>query len=1099
MPVPSHVHTEYSNLDGLSTVEEVAARCAQIGCPCCGITDHGTVSGHLAFDKAMRAKGIKPIFGAELYHGVKTEFGKNERDASHLIVGALTSQGLLNLWAMVDDSASNFRYVSRVNWQMLEKYHEGMYATSACALGLVSKQILNGEYEALNRYLEIFRDDYYIELHTYPGDKVFEDGGDGPDVTQKAINLALVQVAQERGIPVIYADDAHYAFPEQYELHDAYMAMKMGQTIYTPIEERRMWHPKTLYIKDEAQIREDLHYLPESIVDEAIANSEALGERVSAELPNITRHLPIFVPKESQWVTPTIMEDLDLADINDLDAAALLIREVEFGIWNRYGDSPAPEVWDRASRELAVFIEAGLEHYFLIAWDLVQYCKANDIEIGPGRGSSAGCIVAYCLGITDVCPLHYDLIFERFWNAGRADGFPDIDMDFPRAERRNILHYLEERWGYDHVRTIGTITRMKPKSVVDATFKACAATGTEAKELKNILDNIPDLEIHGPDTIGWDPDLEPGKTIYVESHVGEEIRDWIKAQPIKRQEILENWMIFCKHLCSRISNYGMHPSGVLITDAASPVKTEAPSRWNRDEQLRITMFPMDEVDKRQLIKMDILGLRTLDTLTDWKNQMRAKGVEIEWSGMEMDEYPVEMWMLGDDRKTLGLFQIEDKPAVRKLVASFKPRSVEDLSIIVALNRPGPLRAAAGESESTAEKFVKRKNGEQDITYPHQFLEDILEVTYGLFLYQEQVIAFFNKMNYSLSDSDAIRKILGKKKPEAMEALKNGTGEWEGKGYMEMAPKYVGKEAERIWNTIVGFASYSFNKSHSVCYGTICWRTHFAKYYGSAEFGMACIRTDPKRAGAHVAETRRMGNDVLLPDILESDAEVSTDEEGNIRFGFADIKGIKGESAKYILTLREKYGEKISTRAGLEEALAEEKIVWKEEQKQAKLNQEIFNRKSPNTTLKSNQIDALEMTGAFDNYEERLVTLSQKQEMEQELLGVAVTDNSPQVYANNFEKLEDIDTYAEVNDPWSDEDVRYTVPGLIQGIRKTETRKDQKPMGIVTIGYEGDEAEFAVFPRQWKAYKFLFAERNIGIFTLKRTARGLHFDEGQKLS
>lgn len=1090
MPVPGHVHTEFSALDGISTVEEIAARCVQIGCPCCGITDHGTVAGHLAFDKAMRKHDIKPIFGAELYHGVKTEFGKNERDASHLIVGALTSPGLLNLWSLVDDSASNFRYVSRVNWELLEKYHKGLYATSACALGLVSKGVLNGDYWALNRYLEIFRDDFYIELHTYPGDKVFNDGGDGPEVTQKRINLALVQVAQERGIPMIYADDAHMAFPEQYELHDAYMAMKTGQTIYTPLEERKMWHPKTLYIKDEAQIREDLHYLPEGVVDEAIANSDALGERVSAELPNISRHLPTFIPKDSPWVAPALQ---------DMAAAELLIREVETGIFRRYGGDPAPEVWDRAERELGVFIEAGLEHYFLMAWDIAQYCHANDIEIGPGRGSAAGCIVAYCLGITDVCPLHYDLIFERFWNAGRADGFPDIDMDFPRAERRNILHYLEDRWGYDHVRTIGTITRMKPKSVIDKTWKACAVTGGEAAELKNILNAVPDLEIHGHEQIGWNPDLEPGKKIYIETHVGEEIQDWVKSKPANRHDVLNNWLIFCEHLCSRVANTGMHPSGILITDQASPVKTEAPSRWVKDEGLRVTMFPMDEVDKRGLIKMDVLGLRTLDTLTDWKRQMRARGVDINWSGMERDDYPIGMWQMGDEKKTLGLFQIEDKPAVRRLVADFKPRSVEDLSIIVALNRPGPLRAAAGESESTAQRFVKRKNGEQDITYPHSFLEDILDVTYGLFLYQEQVIAFFNKMNYNLSDSDAIRKILGKKKPEALAAVKNGIGEWEGKGYDEIAPKYVGKESERIWATIEGFASYSFNKSHSVCYGTICWRTHFAKYFGSGEYAMACMKTDPDRAGAHVAEARRMGNEVLLPDIMESDFEASTDAEGNIRFGFEDIKGIKGESGKFVIQLREKYGEKICTREGLEEVLAEEKKTWEDKRKEARKNQEVYNHKSPNQLLQSNKIDALQMSGAFDNYEDRLVTLTQKQDLEQELLGVVVTDNSPQVYANNHEKLEECDAYQELNESWSGEDYRYTVPGLISHIKKTETKKDGKAMGIVTIGYGGDEAEFAVFPRQWRAYKFLFSERNIGIFTLKRTERGLHFDEGQKLS
>lgn len=1069
MHVPIHNHSEYSNLDGLSTVEEIAQRCVQLGCPCCGITDHATVSGHLEFSKVMKKYDIKPIFGCEFYHGVKTEFGKNERDNAHFVAGALTDKGLRNLWSLVDASASNFRYVSRVNWDMLREYSEGMFATTACISGLVAKGVINGDpYDPLNKYLDIYGENFYVEIHTYPGQE------------HEELNLALVQIAQERGLPLIYADDAHFAFPEQYELHDAYVAMQTGDTIYTPVEDRRMWHPKSLYIKSEDVIRDTLSYLPEWAVDDALRNSVELGERVDADLPEVKRHLPKFFVKDCPWITESFESPADL-----------LCDLVERGIADRYGDDPADEIWERASRELEVFVSVGLEDYFLLAWDLVQYCKDKDIEIGPGRGSAAGCLIAYVLRITDVDPIQYDLFFERFFNAGREDGFPDIDMDFPRAERRNILHYLEGRWGKDKVRSIGTITRMKPKSVIDKTWKACEVTFEEASELKRILEEVPDIDIHGADTIGWAEETEPGKTIYVQEHVGDKIDEWLSSKPESRRTILDTWLIVLQHFCSRIANYGIHPSGVVIADVDLP--DELPCRWNNDEKMRVTMFPMNDVDKRKFIKMDILGLRTLDTLTVWKKLMRKQGVEIDWSGMEKQEFPTEIWEMFDKGLTLGLFQIEDKPAIRRLVKEYRPRNVQDLSILVALNRPGPLRAGAGDD------FVNRKHGREEVKYDHPYLEPSLSETYGIFLYQEQVINLFNRMGYSLSESDAVRKILGKKKPEQMKALKTGEGEWAGKGFMEIAPQYVGDDAAKIWEKLEGFASYSFNKSHSLAYGVITLRTAIAKFYGTAEFEMACILTDEDRAGQHVAEARRMGIEVYPPDIELSQAEVSSDEHGNLRYGFTDIKGIKGDSAKYVVSLREKYGNKITTRSGLEECLAIEKADWEARRDVAKSELASFKEKSPSQSLQSNKIDALYNVGAFDLHEARSISMRERQELEKELLGVILSDDSTQAFMNNEDRIADCDYYEEAQALWDGEDMRYTIPGVIVGLKETKTRKDGKAMGIVSVEYEGDEIEFAVFPQQWAAYKFLWRERTPGIFTLRRTARGLNFQEGIKLS
>lgn len=1056
------------------------------------------MAGHLEQAKVFAKYDIKPIFACELYHGIKTEHVGRERDQNHLIVGALTDQGLRNLWSMMDASASNFRYVSRVSTDMLRMFAEGTYATSACALSLVSKGLVKGDTTWANEYLDIWRDDFYIALSTYPADKAFKDGGEEV-LNQGIINEALVQFGLERGLPFIYEDDAHRARKDQYEIHDAYVAMSTGQTIYTPVEERKMWHPEeAMYIKDEGEIREALSYLPSNVVDEAIRNSEELGERVNASLPQVDRHLPVFFPKACPWLE---------GEDKKLSSPELFVKLVEEGIVDRYGDAD-DEVWDRAMREVEVFLDDSqgikLYDYFLMGWDLIQYCKENDIETGPGRGSSAGAITAYALGITDVDPLPYDLIFERFWNAGRADGFPDIDMDFPRMARRDILHYLEDRWGKDKVRPIGTVTRMKPKSVADKTWKACAVRGDELSELKKILDEIPDLEIHGVNQIGWARETEPGKTIYVMDHVGQDIVDWIDSKPEDRQEILIEWVWFCQMLCSRVANYGIHPSGVIVSDVDLPDQT--PCRWNKDEQLRITQFPMDDVDNRGFVKLDILGLRTLDTLTEFKRIMLQKDVDIQWSGLEKSITPDEMWELLAKGLTMGIFQVEDKPAVRKLVKEFKPRSVKDLSIIVALNRPGPLRAGKGEKESTADKFIKRRNGTQEVEYPHEFLKDVLDETYGLFLYQEQVIQFFNKMGYSLGDSDAVRKILGKKKPEALKALFDGTGDWEGKGFMEIAPKHVGDKAESIWNTIVGFASYSFNKSHSVAYGVIVFRTVFAKWLDGNVWTQSTVLTDEKRAGKHIAEARRMGFVVSPPDILLSQAQISEDEDGNILYGFSDIKGVKGESAEYVCELREKYGYVVQTREGLETALGVEKKDWTKRKKAAKEALQPFDEKSPGQKLQSNKIDALQCVGAFDAYEDRQVSDRERKEFEQELLGVVLTDDSHEVLESHRAELDDmeLDTYEDMNEPW-EEDRKFIVPGIVSNIKLTKTKANGDEMAIVTIEYEGEEREFAVFPKQWKSHKWLFQDRTPGIFTIRHAMNnktgksGYNFDRGQKLS
>lgn len=1067
--VPVHNHSEFSALDGLSTVKEIAARAKKIGVTAIGITDHGTVSGHLDFAKEMAKHDIKPLFGCELYHGVTTPETrtKGQRDANHFVAGAMTDEGLRNLWRLVDAASENFYFVGRVNWSMLRKHKEGLFATSACIQGLVSRELEAGDTTSLTNYLDIFGDNFYVEIHTYDAE------------FQEEANWSLVDLANERGVPIIYATDAHFADPDQYEIHDAYVAMQTGETIMTPVHERKMWHPKSLYIQDEAQIRQSLGYLPDKVVDEALRNSAELAEKCNAQLPGVERHLPAFIPAESPYFNNHV----------EYDAAHAMMLMVEDGIEERYGEDAPEEVWDRATTELEVFIDAGLEHYFMQAWDFVQFCDEHDIKRGPGRGSAAGSIVAYVLGITDVDPLKYDLIFERFYNPGREKGFPDIDNDFPTKDRPKVKQYMEKRWGKDKVRSIGTTTRLKPKSAIDRTYKACGIDFERKEQLKKIINEVPDIDILGHDSIGWDDEIDPGKTIYVMDHVGEEIIEWIgKITDGREMERVLDWLEIVRVVCSRVSGYGIHPSGLVVSDVA--LNDELPCMWNTGKKTQVTCFPMTDVDKRMFVKQDFLGLANLDILDEWQRMVEPDLGKVDWSAVEKNTDP-KMWELLEKGLSLGVFQIEDGYA-RHLCKEFKPENIEDLAIIVALNRPGPIRSGAPDS------FIRRRRGEEDIAYDHPILEDILEPTYGWFLFQEQVIRFFTKLGYDLSDADAVRKILGKKKPEDMRALFNGEGEWEGKGYVQIAEPQLGVASQVIWDKIEDFAKYSFNKSHAVAYAVLSFRTLYAKFTDPARFFIACIRVanvqgkSKEEAGKYVGEARRMGIKVLPPKIDKSMADIETVGE-DIYFGFSNVKGIGKAAGQFICHLRDTY--EINSVEDLSDAIATENQAWEVERDNAKAAGEKFSKKSPKQSLPANRLVPMHQVGVFADKEGEHKSMRDLQIVESELLGVIVTDDCEEILEQHYEEVEECDSYLDLET----EGVSVRIPGIVNSIVPRRTKKDNKAMGVVTIEYQGEQAEFVVFPREWKGYRFLWNERTPAIFKLTKTERGVRFEDAIKLT
>jgi DNA polymerase-3 subunit alpha len=1117
-----HVHSEFSSLDGWSTVDEIGDRMLEIGCPFCGLTDHGVVSGHIDFDTAMRKRDLNPVFGAELYHGVEIgkTFKAKERDQHHLIALAMTDEGLRNLWRLVNSTAdrAKFHQVGRCSNEDIIKYKEGILFTSACPLGLVPQGLLKGDTGPLNWYLDNLGDNFTVEITTYPGDAQWSDrDNEGATITPQMVNELLVNAAQERGVRITYGDDGHYAFPWQYEYHDMYLAGQTKQSIYTPVDERKQYHPPgAVCIKDEDTVREALSYLPESVVDEAIANTWEIGMQADAHLPTVDRpHMPTFIPKDCPWT-----------DNDDEDATELFIRLVEEGIDRIYkGTDLETEAWERAAREIEVLLEDGLEHYFLMAWDVVRFCDAENIARGPGRGSSAGCIVAYALGITDVDPLYYDLFFERFWNKGRTDGFPDIDSDFARSKRPDIRQYLIDRWGEKRVCSIGTITRMKPIATIEKLSISCGISFEEEREIKNIVGKTKDISIHGTDQIGWDPEIEKynsdgkPKVIFVKDCVGDEIDEWVGNNE-KRRKFIE----MCEHACSRNSNYGIHPSGIVVSDIDLDDYAPAYLRGGKAEGIPATLFPMKTIDILKLLKLDVLGLRTLDTLSEWEDQMREQGIDFDWSGLDREEYPDEMWDLLEEGFVAGIFQIET-PSGKILTEKLKPRSVEDLGILVALNRPGPLR------DGIPNKYVARREGREPVVYPHPMLEEILKPTYGLFVYQEQIIRFMWELGYSLGDADAVRKILGKKQPEKLSEIFEGFKDWDKKGFLEVAmSKGFSKEiATEVWKGIEGFASYSFNKSHSIAYGIIAFRCLFAKYYGMSEFYIACIRTieSQKRKELmpqYIKEARRKKISILPPDIRYSKGRISKVDE-DVYFGFGDVSGV-GSAGDYLLYLRDELEYDISSPDTMVAQLEHDNDYALKEKKQRLKDGDPFpsDWKSPKQQITSNKIVAIYEAGAWDGLEEREVSLREKQELEEKFLSVILTDNSEEVIANNLDEIEACDGYQEACMSWAEAEelydwvddsgeetppgkryLEYTLPGIITDIRPTKVRSSGAAMGIVTIEYDGDELTFAVFSDNWKKSKFLFKPRQMGIFTVRHTApndkrnEGYHFRSGHLLT
>ena len=841
-----HVHTEYSLLDGFCRIDRLAQRIKELGQPAVAMTDHGVMYGAVDFYRACKKEGVKPIIGCEVYVAPagRSRFDKTHEldgDSRHLVLLCQNEEGYRNLSYLVSMGfLEGFYSRPRVDMELLRQYSGGLIALSACLGGEIPKRIIRGEYEAAKRYAlelsQIFgQDNFYLELqdHGIP--------------QQQEVNRQLLQIHNETGLPLVCTNDCHYLAPEDAESHDVLLCIQTGRLVDDP--NRMRYEPQNFYVRSTEEMEALFGSYPE-----ALENTLRIARRCNVEFTFGKYHLPRFAVPEGETAQSYIQ--------------TLCWK----GFAVRYGDKH-PEYGKQLQYELDMIDRMGFTDYFLIVADFVNFAKEQGIPVGPGRGSAAGSMVSYCLRITDIDPMKYGLYFERFLNPERVS-MPDIDMDFGDTRRGEVVDYVRQKYGNDHVAQIVTFGTMAARGVI--------------RDVGRVL-NMPYGEV---DIVA--------KQVPATLHIT--LQDALRlSKPLKdfydENEGVRHLIDTAQKLEGMPRHASTHAAGVVITK--NPVYTYVPLAKN-DEAV-VCQYPMVTLEELGLLKMDFLGLRNLTVLEDALQMARKKQPDLQLSDIPEDDQNVfEMLTQG---KTCGVFQMESA-GMTGVCIGLRPQSVEDLTAIVALYRPGPMESIP--------RFIACKHDPSQIVYKHPLLEPILSITYGCIVYQEQVIEIFRRLaGYSLGQADMVRRAMSKKKVKDIEkergAFLHGDAE---RGIEGCLARGIPEEtAQQIYDEIYDFANYAFNKAHAVCYAVVAYQTAWFKYYYPREY-MAAILTSvldsTDKIATYIAECREMGIPLFAPDINRS-FDSFTVEENGIRFGLVAIKGIGRGFIRAVLEERESGG------------------------------------------------------------------------------------------------------------------------------------------------------------------------------------------------
>ena len=824
-----HVHSEYSILDGACRIPDLAARAAELGMPAVTLTDHGSLAGAVELHREARRQGIKPIVGCEVY--VAEDRRRQEKGYAHLTLLAESNEGYANLIKLSSlGYLEGYYYKPRVDWELLDRHANGLVALSGCLSGRVSKALEeNRPQDAagdLDRLVQIFgRDSTYVEIQNAGLE------------TQARINPQLARLAEATGLPLVATGDVHYLRHEDARAHEALLCIQSGDSLKNP--DRWRFDTDQFFFKTPDEMAADFPDHPE-----ALRRTLEVAERCTVTIETDRLLLP-------RYPTP-----------DGRDAFGYLAELCESGLARRY-ESVTPELRDRLQFELKTIREMGFADYFLIVWDFVHFAKTNGIQVGPGRGSAAGSIAAYCLEITDVDPMRYGLLFERFLNPGRKS-MPDMDIDFAVAGRERVINYVAEKYGRDRVAQIITFSTMMARAAVrDA--------GRVLEVPYGSVDKIAKLIPEGP-KVYLDECMKPGQ----------ELKAAYDTDPLVR-EIVD----LARPLEGLVRADSIHAAGVVISDR--PLTEIVPLQQKGPDQEVVTQLPMGDVEALGLLKMDFLGLRNLDVI-DQAVQLVG---DLEIEAVPLDDEPTyEMLRRGD---AIGVFQFESS-GMRDALRQVKPTEFEDLIALVALYRPGPMQYIP--------VYARRKHGLEQVSYPDERLRSITEGTYGISIYQEQSMEIAKRIaGFSPAEADDLRKAIGKKIHSLMASLKEKF--IEGCIANETSPQV----ARQLWDDLEKAQDYSFNKSHAAGYALIAYRTAWLRAHHPHEYMAALISSvmnTKDRVPFYVNACHELGVEVLPPDVNESQVDFAV-VEGKIRFGLNAVKNVGETACRAIIAAREEGG------------------------------------------------------------------------------------------------------------------------------------------------------------------------------------------------
>ena len=1059
-----HVHTEYSLLDGSSKIKELVARAKELGMDSLAITDHGVMYGVIDFYRAAKDAGIKPIIGCEIYVSPGSRFeketGHNEDRYYHLVLLAENDKGYHNLMKIVSKGfTEGYYYKPRVDYEVLEQYSEGIIALSACLAGEVQKYLARNMYDeackSALRYQKIFgKGNFFLELQDH-----------GIDM-QKKVNMDLLRMSSGLGIELVATNDIHYIYDTDYEAHDILLCIQTGKKVMD--EDRMRYEGGQYYLKSEEEMRALFPYALQ-----AIDNTAKIAARCNVEIEFGVRKLPKYqVPKEF-WDS----------EEEEGEASWRYLHHLCYeGLNRRYG-SEKPELTERLDYELSVIRNMGFIDYFLIVWDFINYAKTNGIMVGPGRGSAAGSIVAYTLAITDIDPLKYDLLFERFLNPERVS-MPDIDVDFCYERRGEVIDYVVSKYGKDNVAQIVTFGTLAAKGVI--------------RDVGRVLD-MPYAQV---DAIA--------KMIPKELNIT--IDKALKMNPLLKKEYDENSQIkylidMSKRLEGLPRHTSMHAAGVLISQKA--VDEYVPLSRSSDGTIT-TQYIMTTLEELGLLKMDFLGLRTLTVIQDAVNLVKKnKGVTINLQDIDYNDKQVLDYI--GTGKTDGIFQIESA-GMKSFMKELKPESLEDIIAGIALYRPGPM--------DFIPKYLKGKNDRDSITYDCPQLEPILKTTHGCIVYQEQVMQIVRDLaGYTLGRSDLLRRAMSKKKQAVMEKeRKNFVYGNEEEGVGGCIKRGIDEAtANKIYDEMIDFAKYAFNKSHAAAYGVVSYQTAYLKYYYPVEF-MASLLTsvidNSSKVIEYVQTCKGMGIDILPPDINQSERNF-TAQGGAIRYGLSALKSIGKAMVDQLVAERNARGpfqnlqeflERISecdlSKRIVESLIKAGALDCLEGNRRQKMM--IYTSIMDNISQSKKKMMAGQMS-LFDIVDDELksdfeikfpkVNEFSKQELlafEKEVIGLYVSGHPLEEYQNMWKKNI---TRTSLDFQLNDEDetavadnAREIIGGIISEVTVKVT-KQNSVMAFVTIEDLYGTVEVLVFPKLYEKYRQIIAEDNKVFITGRVTSGG----------